>query len=281
MISENKNVLITGANAGIGLATAKALAQQGYNIIIICRDAAKGDATVSSLKKINPSIRVECFIADLSDLAQVRHTADAIAEKYSVIDRLINNAGYYPASIEYKDSIERTLLASHLGHMLLTQRLLPSLSRSAEARIINVSSDLHKQGSASRFFKITKSLSLMQAYADAKFANILFTMGLAKRLPKQITTYSLHPGVVRTNFAQDAPGIFSVVIKILKPFFISPEQGAATSVHLASVDIQHIRNQNAAYFVKKKPIALTHPDANENKADWLWNTSVEILRPYL
>jgi NAD(P)-dependent dehydrogenase (short-subunit alcohol dehydrogenase family) len=280
MISENKTILITGANAGIGLATAHLLAKQNYNLIIICRDAAKGAATVSSLRKINPTIHVESFTTDLSDLANVRQTADAIVEKYAVIDVLINNAGYYPANIQYKDSIEKTLLSSHLGHMLLTQRLLPSLSRSSEARIINVSSDLHKQGSADRFFKTVEGLTLTQAYADAKLANILFTMALSKQMPSHVTTYSLHPGVVRTNFAKDAPGAFSVIIKIMKPFFIRPEQGAATSVYLASTAIENIRNSNGAYFIKNKPKPVTHADATEFNANQLWARSLEILKPH-
>src|SRR5689334_5370392 len=111
-----KTVVITGANAGIGLATAKGLALKGYNIVTICRDSRKGEETINILKSINKNIQVENFTIDLSDLNAVKNTAEAIAEKYPVIDRLINNAGYYPAKIEYVNNIEKTFYASHLGH---------------------------------------------------------------------------------------------------------------------------------------------------------------------
>ncbi|MBK5279861.1 MAG: SDR family NAD(P)-dependent oxidoreductase [Bacteroidia bacterium] len=141
-MTERKTVVITGANAGIGLATAQSLAAKGYNVVTVCRDKSKGDATAVELIKANPGIQAENFTADLSDLGAVQKIGNAIASKYGVIDRLINNAGYYPSAIEYIGDTEKTLFTSHLGHMLLTQLLIPSLQRSVEARIITVSSAL-------------------------------------------------------------------------------------------------------------------------------------------
>jgi len=276
-----KTILITGANNGIGLATAQLLAAKGHTILTLCRDKSKGDQTVTNLKQAYPGIQPENFTADLTDFDAVQKAAQEIVAKYPVIDRLINNAGYYAGAIEYSGNVEKTLKASHLGHMLLTQLLLPSLNRSSEARIINVSSALHAQGSADRFFKRTQGMSFSQAYSDAKLANVLFTLGLTKHLPSNIKTFVLHPGVVRTGFANNSSGWFSTIIKILKPFFLSPEQGAATSVYLADVNMEEISSLNGHYFAKKKATPLRHKDVTEQKAAWLWSNSMEFLKPYL
>jgi retinol dehydrogenase-12 len=276
-----KTVVITGANAGIGLATAKGLASKGYNIVTICRDSRKGQETIDTLKQINKNIQAENFTTDLSDLNAVKQTADVIAAKYPVIDRLINNAGYYPAEIEYIDTVEKTFFASHLGHMLLTQRLMPSFERAVEARIINVSSALHSQGKVSRFFKRVDGMTASQAYGDAKLANVLFTMELSKRLAKNVTTYSLHPGVVRTNFAKGTSGAFAIMLNIMRPFFISPDKGAATSIHLADAAIEKLAPFNGQYFDKKAPAKTSNNDITDANAKALFDRSNEMLKPFM
>jgi retinol dehydrogenase-12 len=280
-MSASKTVVITGANAGIGLATAQGLAEKGFQIITICRNKGKGEETVAAIKAANPDTSIENFVADLSDLESVTNTATEILAKYPVIDRLINNAGYYPAAIEYIGDIEKTLFASHIGHMLLTQLLLPALERSPEGRIINVSSALHSGGRFERFFKRTQNLTAGEAYADAKLANILFTMALAKRVPKTVTTFSLHPGVVNTNFAKNTPGFFSVVINILRPLFLAPAKGAATTIYLADADTDLVRPHHGRYFVKKLPAKTSNSDLTSQNANELWNRSQEILKKHL
>jgi retinol dehydrogenase 12 len=280
-MAERKTVVITGANAGIGLATAQLLAAKGYNIVAICRDKSKGEFTVRELVKANPGMHAENFTADLSDLGAVQKVANAITSKYQMIDRLINNAGYYPSAIHYVGDIEKTLLTSHLGHMLLTQLLIPSLQRSPEARVINVSSGIHTLGSIDRFFKRTVDHTFSNAYADAKLANTLFTLGLSKNLPQNVVTYSLHPGVVQTNFAKDSSGLFTVLFNMFRPFFISPERGAATSVYLADAEIQQVKSFTGQYFVRKKQTQVRHKDVTNENAAWLWKKSMEILNPYL
>ena len=158
---------------------------------------------------------------------------------------------------------------------------MPSLEKSTEARVINVSSALHVQGSAARFFKRINGLTSGQAYADAKLANILFKMELSKRLQKHVTTYSLHPGVVSTNFAKGTSGIFSTIINIMRPFFLSPGKGAATSVYLASVESEKIISQRGRYFAKMKPSPTRNSDLTDQNAFALWNRSEEVLKPFL
>jgi retinol dehydrogenase-12 len=280
-MTPTKTIVITGANSGIGRATAEILAAKGYNIITICRKKAEGEKMVAALLKINPKINAENFTADLSDLEQVAKTAHAIKEKYTVIDRLINNAGYYPPSIEYIGNIEKSFVASHLGHMLLTQLLRPCLQKSNESRVINLSSALHSGGKAKRFFQHTANMQPGDAYADSKLANILFSMALAKDLPANVSGYSLHPGVVRTNFESTVTGALKIAIVLFKPFFLTPEKGAATSVYLADAPIETLSAHRGKYFEKKKPASTNNADVTDENAATLWKNSLEVLRPYL
>jgi retinol dehydrogenase-12 len=214
-------------------------------------------------------------------LDQVAKTAHAIKEKYTVIDRLINNAGYYPPSIEYIGNIEKSFVASHLGHMLLTQLLRPCLQKSNESRVINLSSALNSGGKAKRFFQHTANIQPGDAYADSKLANILFSMALAKDLPANVSGYSLHPGVVRTNFESTVKGALKVAIVLFKPFFLTPEKGAATSVYLADAPIETLRAHRGKYFEKKKPAATNNADVTDENAAALWRKSLEVLKPHL
>jgi retinol dehydrogenase-12 len=280
-MSIRKTVIITGANSGIGYATAQILAAKGYNIVTICRKKMEGEKLAADLQKAHPAITAENFTADLSDLAQVKRIALQIKDKYPVIDRLINNAGYYPPVIEYIAGVEKSFIASHLGHMLLTELLLPSLTNSSEARVINVSSALHADGSVSRHFKGTPKLTPAQAYGDDKLANILFAKALAKRLPSHVTAYSLHPGVVNTNFANTVTGGLKIAITLFSMFFITPEKGAATSVFLTDESIEKLKPFNGAYFDKKKVATTRNKDVSESNADALWAKSKEVLGEYL
>ena len=279
-IHMSKIVVITGANSGIGRATAEILASKGYNIVTICRKTEEGEKTIAALRKLNSDILLENFTLDLSNLAEVRRIALLIKEKYPLIDRLINNAGYYPPHIEYINGIEKSFVASHLGHMLLTELILPSLSRSPESRIINVSSSLHSNGKFERFFKEEPGLDPSKAYGDDKLSNILFTIALTRKLPPHVTAYSLHPGVVNTNFANTVKGAFKVLITLFSPFFLTPEKGAATSVYLTDESIEMLRQHNGKYFEKKKQVPVLHKDVNDANAMVLWDKSLKILGSY-
>lgn len=276
-----RTVVITGANAGIGFATAKLLAGHGYSIVTICRRKIEGDKVVAELKNDFPGIQVENFEADLSDLDSVKRASQEILARHSTIDRLINNAGYYPKEIEYVHDIEKTIYASHLGHMLLTLLLMPALERSSESRVINVSSGLHAIGKVSRMFARSTAHNPPKAYADAKLANILFTMALSKRLPLNITTYSLHPGVVNTNFGINVTGFLKVMILIFKPFFLTPAKGAYTTVYLSTEYIENLKLNNGRIFAKRKVVKSKNADVTNENASWLWDRSREILRHYL
>lgn len=279
-LKQKRVIIITGANSGIGKATAKAFVEKGDHVIIICRNKSAGEETERELNEEGPS-SAKLMTADLSDLKSVAAVAERILLENRAIDALINNAGYQPPEIEYIDGIEKSWLASHLGHMLLTLKLKPALLNSTEARVINVSSALHSQGRVSRFFTRTENLTPGQAYGDDKLANILFTLALNQQWSPEIAAFSLHPGVVRTHFADHVKGMFKVLIMLFYPFFLSPRQGAATSVYLADEPLASLRPHGGKYFVKKQPAAFNNADITKTNADWLWKKSLEFLDAYL
>lgn len=273
-----KTALITGANSGIGLATAKALAAAGFGLVLLVRSTEKGQKAAQIIQKNTPNARVEIVTADLSDLESVRKAAEEVRAKYNSLDRLINNAGYSANEIKFtKAGYEQSFVANHLGHFVLTNELLPLLKAAEEARVISVSSAAHSFGKASRFFlKRNTKLNLGQAYGDGKLANILFTRALAKRTAgTNITAYSLHPGVVNSNFGGDFTGLFKWGWALMKPFTISVEEGAQTSIYLASTPIQNIKHLNGGYFDKSRPKNTRNADVSEANADLLWKLSEE------
>ncbi len=277
----NKIALITGANSGLGLVTAKALAADGFDLILLVRSKSKANETIASILKIYPSTKIDTEVVDLEDINVVKVVAQNIAKRYKVLDRLINNAGYSPNNIEFNiGGYEKSFIANHLGHFALTMGLLDLLKASKEARIINVSSAAYSLGKFERFFqKYNTKLSLINAYGDGKLANILFTKGLKKHLEgATVLSFSLHPGVVGTNFGSNYTGFFSWLIKAAKPFLLSPENGAKTSIYLATTPLENVKNYNGLYFDKSKVKATKHVDITDKNIDTLWDKSNELIQ---
>ncbi len=273
---ENKTALITGVNSGIGFETAKALALADYNLILIVRSQSKAQETEAKILKINPNIAIDAYIADLSDLGSVKKAAKEISGKYAVIDRIICNAGFGPDVIEFHSSgLELSFVTNHLGHFALVNALIPQVEASTEGRVINVSSTVYKMGKVDRMFKKNNTeMNALQAYGDGKLANVLFTKALAKRL-KKAQTFSLHPGVVNTGFGSNYTGFFKFMATLMRPFMLSAEKGAQTTIYLATTPLRNIEKFNGAFFEKSKPIALKFKDISDANAEWLWGKSVE------
>ena len=279
-----KTALITGANSGLGLATAKALAQRSFDLILLCRSDQKGRDTQAEIQKANPAVAVDYFVADLADLDSVRRAAGQITAKYPKLDVLINNAGYTPARIEFVDGVEKSFYASHVGHFVLTNLLLNSLKKAGAdangpARVISLSSSAYLGGSASRFFRKIDDLSLTLAYCDDKLANLLFAKELARRTAGEgIVSYSVHPGAVRTNFAADTPGFLGKIFSLAGPLMRTPEKGAQTSVFLASAPIKTIgERNNGVFFADNAPKKTYNRDVNDEKAAWLWEKTLPFM----
>ena len=281
----NKKIaLITGANSGVGLATAKGLAAAGFDLILLVRSEAKAKATKEAVLQRFPDTKIDHEIADLEDIDSVKLAVKSIRKKYTKIDRIINNAGYSPDEIYFtKDGYEKSFVANHLGHFALTINLLDLLEASGEGRIINVSSTAHALGKVRRFLiKNDKNLTAFKAYGDGKLANILFTKGLAKRLVgKPVLAFSLHPGVVGTNFGGNFTGFSAFLVKLAKPFMISSEEGAETSLFLATTPLENIKRNNGKYFAKSLLKSTSNNDITTDNADWLWEKSLEIVGGFM
>lgn len=279
-----KTALITGANVGIGLATAKALARRGFNLILLCRSETKGREAVTAVQRINPAVTVELVLADLTDADSVRQAAKQVSATHPQLDVLINNAGYSPNHIEFTDNIEKSFYANHIGHFVLMYHLLDLLKASGEGRVINLSSAAYALGKAERFFQRNNALSIMAAYGDGKLANLLFTKELAKRYADSgITAYSVHPGVVKTNFGSNFTGTFQVLLSLARPFMRSPERGAETSIYLATAPLSTITKStgqaggSGGFFADSVPKLVKHKDMTTKQAADLWEKSLAFV----
>jgi retinol dehydrogenase 12 len=275
---QNKNVLITGANSGIGLETAKALVLQNHDLILVVRTQLKAEETVKIISQIKPTANIETFIADLNDLDAVKNVADKISKKYAIINCIICNAGYGPHLIEYNNSgLEQSFVTNYLSHFILVTKLIPQVEAAEDGRIINVASSAYKMGKVARMFlQNSKEINALQAYGDGKLANILFTKALAKKLTNA-TIYSLHPGVVKSGFGANYTGLFKFLASLMRPFMITAIKGAQTSIYLATTPLSNIKSYNGCHFEKSKPVTISYTEVTDENATWLWKKSIEAV----
>ena len=271
--------LVTGATSGIGRIAARDIARLGARVIIVGRSPEKTEATVRQIRAETGTTAVESLVADLSSQAEVRRLAEQVQARCDRLDVLVNNAGaMFLKRLESVDGIEMTLALNHLSYFLLTNLLLPLLKASAPARIVNVASDAHK-GASINFddLQAKQKYSGWRAYQRSKLANILFTNELARRLDGTgVTVNSLHPGFVRTNFLQVFEGRWGgrLVRAIAERIAISPEQGARTSIYLASSP--DVAGVTGRYFVKGKHVASSAQSLDPAAAERLWRISEEM-----
>jgi len=277
-----KVCLVTGATSGIGQVTAQELARRGAHVIIVGRSPERCAKTIDQIRAATGATSVESCVANLSSLAEVRRLAGHIREHSPRLDVLVNNAGaMFWRRTESVDGIEMTLALNHLSYFLLTNLLLPLLEQSAPARIVNVASDAHK-GVSINFDDLQgkQRYSGWKAYQHSKLANILFTYELARRIAGTgVTANALHPGFVRTNFLQvfnDARAGW-LIRTVADLIAISPEQGARTSIYLASSPA--VEGILGRYFVKEKPAVSSAKSRDRAAAQRLWKLSEEMTGP--
>lgn len=273
-----KTAIITGANSGIGKETAKHLAENGYRVVMICRNREKAESARREIIDETGNHQVDILICDLSLMNQIKKTADTIRGTYPQIDLLINNAGILPDGErkETKEGLELTFAVNHMAYFLLTNELIPILEKTPSARIINVASDAHRYGEFDPDnLQLKRGYSTSKAYGNSKLFNIMFTSQLAKEIEEiGITTYCLHPGVVNTNFAADSDSWFAKLFNLGRWFMRSPEKGAETSVYLClEPDIEHL---TGSYFRDKQPVKKPVAARSDEDCKRLWEKSEEI-----
>ncbi len=287
--------LVTGASGGIGLATAEALARRGLRLRLVGRDSEKLARATRAISALGGD--VASFRADFSSLDDVRRLADDVLARGEPLHVVIHNAGvWHPELRRSKDGFEDTIAVNLLAPFLLTHRLLPRLRETdGDRRIVHVSSRLHAQAGATtsvagRAVHVLNVLGVraasrgarfdfdalegregepgLEAYARSKLAQILFSNELARRVP-DITSNALHPGSVATEVTRDNP--FLRTLQPLATWFLkTPEQGAETSVHLATSPA--LRGVTGRYFARCReatPAPLVHDRAVASRL-WAW-----------
>jgi len=269
--------MVTGATSGIGLVTAQSLAQQGATVIVVGRNPEKGAKTLAQIRQATGNAAVEFMLADLSAQEQVRALAGQFERRYPRLDVLVNNAGAFFMGRQLSaDGIEMTFALNHLAVFLLTNLLIEPLKASSAARIVNVSSDMHK-GAAIRFDDLEgkSRYSGMRAYGQAKLAVVLFSYELARRLAgTAVTVNALHPGFVATNLMTNSGGVVKLLAPLIKLMAVSPEEGAQTSIYLASAP--EVEGVTGRYFVGKRAVRSSDASYDETVADRLWKISAEM-----
>lgn len=272
-----KVVMITGATFGIGKATAQALAAKGATTIIVGRNPEKGKVVAAEISQATGNPSVISMTADLSSQQAIRQLADEYKRQYSQLNVLINNAGgVYLNRRVTVDGLEYTFAFNHLGYFLLTNLLLDVIKASAPARIINVSSNAQR-GAKINFDDLQgeKHYTPFGAYGQSKLANVMFAYELARHMAGTgVTVNSLHPGVIRSGFGLNNGPIYRLFYTLISPFLKTPEQGAETSVYLASSpDVEGITGK---YFINKKAVRSNPLSYDEEACRRLWEVSAKL-----
>jgi NAD(P)-dependent dehydrogenase (short-subunit alcohol dehydrogenase family) len=272
-----KVVVITGATSGIGEIAAQRLAALGARMVLIARDADRGQKALSRLANDGHGAAHSIYYGDLSRISETKRVAAQIAAAEPRIDVLINNAGaLFGARKVTPDNLEETFATNHMAYFVLTLGLRDSLFAASPARVVSTASDAHK-GYTLDFddLQAAKSYSAIGAYGRSKLCNILFTRELARRwIDKGVTANCLHPGFVATRFGDGSGGFLSRVVRVAKTFAISPEKGAETIVYLASSP--DVGAANGEYFYQCRRAMPTAAARDEATAKRLWIESAKI-----
>src|SRR2546425_4791926 len=274
MHSMERIAVVTGATSGIGKVTARALAQDGYRVVLLARDARRAEDTAAEIRRAAGHDRVETLACDLGSQPQIRRAAEELKRRHDRLHVLVNNAGaIFMKHGLSADGIEQTFAIDHLAYFLLTNLLADVLQASAPARVVNVASAASGGGHLDfDDLELKRGYSGIRAYSNAKLANILFSNELARRLSgTRVTSNALHPGVVATQFGRKDNGLFTVAVKLVRPFLISEEKGARTSVYLATSP--EVEGVTGKYFVKRRPRRPPREALDEAVARRLWDVS--------
>ncbi|XP_043920989.1 retinol dehydrogenase 14-like [Protopterus annectens] len=276
---QGKTVIITGANSGIGKATALGLLKLQARVILACRNCERAEEASRELQQEAGEGQGEIVIKqlDLASLKSVRNFCDEMLKEEPKLDVLINNAGVFQCPyMKTEDGFEMQFGTNHLGHFLLTNLLLDRLIKSAPSRIVVVSSSLYKYGEINfEDLNSVQSYDKGFAYSRSKLANILFTHELAKRLEGTGTTVNVvHPGIVKTNLGRyiNIPFFAKPLFNAVSwAFFKTPLQGAQTSIYLSSSpDVEGVSGK---YFGDCKEETLLPKATDDAVARKLWDIS--------
>ncbi len=275
---KGKVCLITGANRGIGKATALGLARREATVIIHSRNRLLGETAREEIVAGTENEAVEVMVADLASLEAVRRLAEEVQRRHVTLHVLVNNAGLAKRRHTLtEDGLETTFTVNHLAPFLLTNLLLDTLKGSAPARIVNVASLVHWWGKIDfNDLQGAKRYNLGKAYNQSKLANVLFTNELARRLEGTgIDVNCVHPGLVATDFSREYTGFKGLMAnKLWRSFMRSPEQGADTVIYLASSP--DAAGVTGKYFANRRAVRSSKASHDPALARRLWEVSERL-----
>jgi len=270
--------IVTGASSGFGRAAAEALARQGFDLFLVCRDRARAERAAGEIAAVAPRVRVELSIADLSSIGEVQRAAEEILRAGRPIHLLLNNAGAVFASRrESSDGIEYTFALNHLAYFQLTLRLLGRLRESAPSRVVNVASDAYSYAGG-RFdfddYAARERYRPLRQYGRSKLANILFTHELARRLDGSgVGSAAWSPkGLTATRFAYEAHWLAPAVMKLLHPFSVKTQDAVEGLLELCQRELSPA--QNGRFFCGNRMVDVR--PSNDEDARRLWKLSAEL-----
>lgn len=273
--------VVTGANSGVGFHTTRALVEDGWRVLMVCRSRERGEQAKAGIEEEFDDARLELALHDLSRLDEVEALADELARR-DRIDALVNNAGLYRAALERtEDGFETTMGVNHVAHLLLTLKLADLLRRPG-VRIVNVASEGHRSARLSRapLRDILRGeqprYGGVQAYADSKLANVLFTRELVRRWGGDgVISLSLHPGVLSTRIWDNTKSVLRLLSLAIRPFMDPPDVGGKATA--ACVTDEGLAEDNGAY-LKKFKVVPASPEADDaDLARELWEVTVDEL----
>jgi NAD(P)-dependent dehydrogenase (short-subunit alcohol dehydrogenase family) len=272
-----KVCLITGANSGIGKATALGLANMGATVVMVCRNRNRGDKAFNAIRKESGNDAVHLLIADLSTKSAIHNLVAEFKDRFSRLDVLVNNAAILTRKRRLtSDRIETQFFVNHLAPFLLTHLLIDVLKANAPSRIVNVASTAHSSGTLNfDDLQGEKRYKGWQTYANTKLANVLFTYELARRLEgTNVTATCVHPGVTHTNLLSNYSFFLNVLFHLLQRFFRQPDEGAMTPVYLASSP--EVEDVTGKYFKRCKPLGTSEESYNRDVQRRLWEASESL-----
>ena len=269
--------LVTGASGGIGLYTALGLARAGFHVIMAGRDQARLDRARRLVGERAGAPPPEPALADFASLTAVRRLAADVLTGHDRLDVLVNNAGLIsPRLTRSEDGYELIFAVNHLAPFLLTNLLLGRLRQSAPSRIVTVASQAHR-GARLDPAGLARGddWTPLRAYGRSKLCNILFTRALARRLDGSgVIAACLHPGVVATAIGNRAGGLIGFGWRMVKPFLVTPEKGADTSLFLATT--ADPAPFHGAYVIDRRVAAPDPAALDDEMAERLWVESERL-----
>lgn len=277
---QDKIVLISGANSGIGKATALELAKQGAHVVMLCRSQERGQSAMQEIIQQTGNQKVDLMLCDLASQESIKEFGAHFRANYPHLDVLVNNAGGIFGKRKLSpDGLEYSFALNHMGYFLCTHELMPALLEGEMKRVVNVSSFAHQFVRKLDWGNIQgeRSYNQLYNYGLSKLFNIYFTKSLAEKYKDVgIISNSLHPGTINTSFGDTAVGFLKRLINLGRRFLTSPQKGAKTSVFLASdpsvdgISGEYYRNAKV-----KKPSKLAR---EKEKAEQLWQISLELAK---